>query len=105
MNTTEGMRLVLTNHACKQATVKGFKAEDIQDAFDNPTKVYPSGSHPGQYRVVNGKVCIVGKPKGDTFVGITLYEDTVLTPPRPDQMNTPEGRRYAERYAKGQGRG
>lgn len=105
MKSTEGMRLVLTRHACKQAAQKGFKPEEIQDAFEHPTKVYPSGSHPGQYRIVNGTICIVGEPKGDKFIGVTMYADRVLTEPREDQLNTAEGRRYAERYEKGQGRG
>lgn len=39
------------------------------------------------------------------FTVTTLYQDRVLTPPRQDQLDTPEGRRYAERYLKGLGRG
>ncbi len=106
MKSTAGMTLSLTRHACKQAVQKGFTAEAIQECFDNPKKVYPSGSHPGQYRIVNKDICIVGVPVSETeFRGITMYVNGTLTPPRKDQMNTPEGRRYAERYAKGQGRG
>lgn len=105
MKDTHGMRLTLTRHAVKQAVQKGFSAEAIQDCFDHPKKVYPSKSHPGQYRIVNEDICIVGVPVDDEFKGITLYVNGSLTPPRPDQMNTAEGRRYAERYEKGLGRG
>jgi hypothetical protein len=105
MKTTTGMTLNLSRHACKTAAAKGFTAEAISDCFEHPTEVYPSGSHPGQFRIVNGDVCLVGVPDGNVFRCITLYRDRVLTAPRADQMNTPEGRRYAERYAKGQGRG
>lgn len=106
MNTTEGMRLTMTRHACKQAASKGFTAEQIQRCFDSPKKVYPSKSHPGQYRIVDQDICLVGVPVSATeFRAITLYVNGSLTPPRPDQMNTAEGRRYAERYRQGLGRG
>jgi len=106
MQTTENMTLNMTNHACKQAAQKGFGPDAIKACFENPERVYPSGSHPGQYRVTGGGICLVGVPKdGGRFLVVTLYADRVLTAPREDQMDTPEGRRYAERYAKGQGRG
>ena len=106
MKTTEGMTLTMTRHACKQAAQKGFTAEQIQACFDAPKKVYPSRSHPGQFRIVNKDICLVGIPVSTTeFRAITLYVNGTLTPPRKDQMNTPEGRRYAERYEKGLGRG
>lgn len=106
MKDTNGMRLSLTRHACKTAVQKGFSAEEIQECFDNPKKVYPSKSHPGQYRVVNDAICIVGVPvDGGEFRGITMYVNGSLTPPRKDQLNTPEGKRFAERYEKGLGRG
>jgi hypothetical protein len=106
MKSTEGMTLTLTRHACKQAVEKGFTPEAIQECFANPKKVYPSGSHPGQFRVVNKDICIVGVPVSNTeFRGITMYVNGTLTPPRKDQMDTEEGRRYAKRYADGLGRG
>lgn len=106
MNTTEGMRLTLTRHACKQAALKGFTPELIQSVFDSPVEIYPSGSHPGQFRITGGGICLVGLPvDGSEFRAITLYADRVITPPREDQLNTPEGKRFAERYEKGQGRG
>jgi hypothetical protein len=89
----------------KTALAKGFKAEVIKSTFDSPQEIYPSKSHPGQFRITGNGICIVGEPEGDKFYGITMYADRVITPPREDQMKTPEGRRYAERYAKGLGRG
>lgn len=100
-----GRSLALTGHASSQAQEKGFSAETIAKTFRNPEEVYPSRSHPGQWRVTGNGVCLVGVPEGDKFRVITMYADRVLTPPRPDQLNTKEGRIFAERYAAGQGRG
>jgi hypothetical protein len=106
METTEGMTLTMTRHAIKQAVAKGFTAEQIQRCFDAPKKVYPSGSHPGQFRIVDQDICLVGVPVSATeFRAITLYVNGSLTPPRPDQLKTEEGQRYARRYKQGLGRG
>lgn len=105
MNTTEGMTLIYTQHSKRQLQEKGFKMKDVEATFDSPKEVYASGSHPGQYRVTGNGLCLVGKPEGNDFVLITVYQDRVLTPPRKDQLDTQEGRRYADRYAKGLGRG
>jgi len=105
MYTTVNMKLVLTRHAKKQMEEKGFSEQDVFDAFHDPQRVYPSKSHAGQFRVAGMGVCLVGKPKGSEFVCITMYADGVLTAPRPDQLLTAEGRRYAERYEQGLGRG
>lgn len=106
MNTTKGMTIAFSAHALKQAQDKGFSRNDIMSAFNSPTRVYPNGKkYPGQYRVCGAGICLVGRPEGRSFVVLTMYADGVLTPPRADQLNTPEGRRYAERYEKGLGRG
>jgi hypothetical protein len=105
MKSTVNMRLVLTAHAKKQMVEKGFSEQDVYDMFFEPSRVYPSKSHPGQFRVAGNGMCLVGRPSGVEFVCITMYADGVLTPPRPDQLLTPEGRRYAERYERGLGRG
>jgi len=105
MYTTQGYTLRPTDHALRQILAKGFDADTVRETFSNPTEVYPSRSHPGQYRVTGNGLCLVGEPRGRDFVLITVYLDKVLTAPRADQLNTPEGRRYAQRYAKGQGRG
>lgn len=81
MDTTAGMRLTLTRTACKVAAKNGWTAEQIQDAFDNPKKVYKSKSREGQYRVVNRDICIVGIPVNDTeFVGITMFANGSKAP-------------------------
>jgi Domain of unknown function (DUF4258) len=105
MKSTAGMTIDPTAHALRTMIEKGFSAEVVKATFETPARVYPSGSHPGQYRVTGNGVCLVGKPEGDRFVLITVYQDQVLTPPREDQLDTPEGRRYAERYNNGLGRG
>lgn len=105
MKTTEGLTPKITNHFIKTIQSKGFDPQKIIDAFKNPERVYPSGSHPGQYRVTGNGLCIVGKPEGNRFVMITCYLDGVLTPPREDQLKSAEGYRYAKRYQQGLGRG
>jgi hypothetical protein len=105
MQTTENMTITMTRHACKMAAQKGFDADTIMATFNEPERVYPSGSHPGQYRVTGNGLCLVGTPQEEKFVVITCYADKVLTAPRADQLNTPEGKRFAERYAAGKGRG
>jgi hypothetical protein len=104
MQTTEGFRIHATDHALKQILEKGFPVERIQETFQAPEKIYRNGKYEGQFRVTGNGLCLVGKPKGTTFTLITVYEDGVLTPPRPDQLETPEGQEYARRYAEGQAR-
>lgn len=105
MKTTKGYRLKPTTHFLRQALEKGFDGESIKAAFSSPEEVYPSGSHEGQWRVTGQGLCLVGRFEGSFFVAITIYADRVLTAPRADQLQTEEGRRYAERYANGLGRG
>lgn len=74
MDNTNGMRLTLTRTACKVAAKNGWTAEQIQDAFENPKKVYPSKTREGQYRIVNKSICIVGVKISDgEFRGITMF--------------------------------
>lgn len=94
-----------TRHFLNTVKSKGFNPHDIVSTLKNPTEVYPSKSHPGQWRVTGNGLCVVGKPEESEFVLITVYLDRVLTEVRPDQLNTPEGRRYAERRSNGLGRG
>jgi hypothetical protein len=142
--------LRLTKHAQRMADDKGFTKTMIESTYKGPKRVYPSGSHPGQWRITGNGICLVGIPDSDAdgkalyplsnnsshafyssqssspsssssleegrefisrpdatryFTVITIYQDEILTPPRDDQLNTPEGRRYAERYLRGDGRG
>lgn len=81
MNTTENMRLTLTRTACKVAVKHGFTAEAIQKCFEQPKRVYASKTHPGQYRIVNNDICIVGVPVGDgEFRGITMFANGSKAP-------------------------
>jgi len=105
MKSTEGVTLSLTKHAKKQAKVKGFNVQNIFSMWSEPDRIVASRSHPGQYRVCGNGICVVGIPRGTSFIGITVYVDQDLTPPRPDQLQTKAGRRYAQRYKKGEGRG
>ena len=90
----------LTSHFTKTVLAKGFDPQDVILAIRNPAEVYPSGSHPGQWRVTGRGLCIVGKPEGNEFVLITIYLDRVVTACRPDQLATAEGRRFAQ-YGRG----
>jgi hypothetical protein len=104
MQSTKGFRLHATDHALNQILQKGFAVEKIRETFENPVKLYKNGKYEGQFRVTGNGLCLVGKPKGNTFTLITVYEDGVLTPPRPDQLETPEGQAYARKYAEGKAR-
>lgn len=107
----------LSQHAETQIEQKGFDREMIKKTFMYPQRLYPSKSHLGQYRITGNGLCLVGQPdiiiengknakdQTGTFSVITIYSDQVLTPPRPDQLSTPEGKRYAERFEKNLGRG
>lgn len=81
MNRTQGIRLTLTRTALGVAAKNGWTAEQIQDAFENPKKVYESKTREGQYRVVNKQICIVGVPVGDSeFRGITVFPNGSKAP-------------------------
>jgi hypothetical protein len=101
MDSTAGFKLRATAHATQQILAKGFQISRIQDVFDNPDKVYANKRFEGQYRVTGGGLCLVGKPVDGVFTLITVYEDGVMTPPRPEQLDTPEGRAYARLYNRG----
>ena len=78
--------MTFTRHATQQAIDKRISADAIRSCFTDTSEYYPSGSHPGQYRMTGHGVCLVGVPEGDTFRVITLYLDRVITPLRPDQI-------------------
>lgn len=91
-----GLSLSPSTHFLTTMIKKGFSAERVKACFDSPTKVYASKSHPGQTRVINGDLCVVGRIEGKSFVAITVYLDGVVTEVRADQMNTESGRRFAK---------
>lgn len=110
MENTNGLTLRFTKHAREQMEAKGFKEDVLREDFSAATaddnKIYPNKKYPGQFRVIAGKACLTGKPTGNgVFLVFTMYEDGVLTPPRADQMNTPQGQAYAKRYAKAKASG
>lgn len=102
MESTEGFKLAFTMHAQQQLDSKGISLELAESAFENPDKIYPNKKYVGQFRVTGNGICLIGKPMNGTFKVFTVYEDGVMTPPRPDQLLTEEGRKYAELYEKAQ---
>ena len=102
----EQFTCILSNHAKKIAQEKGFVLKKVLAVFGNPRRVYPSKSHPGQHRITGDGLCLVGIPDDNKkeFLVITIYQDEVITAPRPDQLKTSSGRIYADRYKRGLGR-
>ena len=76
----------LTRHARDRAAEKGFPLDALAVTFAEPECVYPSGSHPGQWRVCGNGVCMVGTVNEEVFTVITVYANRVLTPLREDQL-------------------
>src|SRR6478736_1648409 len=97
---TRDLTLTVTDHALRTILTKGFDPVAVRAVFSHPTRVTEVRAHPGQIRLIGKGLALVGKIDGRRFTLVTVYADGVLTPPRPDQMKTPEGRRYAERYAR-----
>lgn len=102
---TKGLTLVTTQHFLKTVLAKNFNPEKILATFANPRKITEVRAHPGQVRLIGNGLAIVGSVHGGEFHAVTIYSDRALTAPREDQMRTEEGRRYAERFARGLGRG
>lgn len=101
MESTEGYTMRLTAHARQQMEAKKFDKEIVEYTFVNPAKVYPNRKFAGQFRVTGNGICLVGEPMRDgTFLVFTMYEDGVMTPPREDQKDTPEGQEYVALYNK-----
>lgn len=99
MESTEGYTLRLTAHARKQIEAKGFNENSVNEMFGAPEKIYPNKKFVGQFRVTGNGICLIGKPTGRDFLVFTVYEDGVMTPPRADQLETPEGKAYAALYS------
>lgn len=114
IKSTTGYRLTATLHAEKQIRNKRFRFADVQRAFDNPEQINQvrkpdeNGKrvHNGQFRICGNGLALIVEPDGnDKLKLVTVYRDKVITPPRIDQLATEEGRKYAQRYARGLGRG
>ena len=98
MESTKGYKLVFSQHARNQLSTKNLDVARAEGAFENPENIYPNKKYEGQFRIVGNGLCLVGLPMGNIFKVFTVYEDGVMTPPRPDQLLTEEGRKYALLY-------
>ncbi|MFS0885064.1 hypothetical protein [Aeromicrobium sp. 179-A 4D2 NHS] len=81
--------------------------DDVLETLKEPERVYQSGpnsKYPDQWRLTGNGICITADHRGPNLVLRTVFMDGAMTPPRQDQLDTPEGREYAERYAAGLGR-
>lgn len=101
-----GRKIAFESHALSQARKKMFDMATINETFKHPEEVYKNGRYEGQWRITGNGICLVGEPSkdGKTFRVITMYLDKVVTPPRPDQLRTAEGRDFARRFATSGGR-
>ena len=72
----------LSRTATTQAIMNGWCLNEVRDAFNNPKKVYPSKTRPGQWRVVNRDICLVGFPEGSVFRVITMFPNGSQAPRR-----------------------
>lgn len=70
-------------HFIRQASEKGFTAEQIRSAIEQPYKVTDVTRYPGQKRYCGAGVAVVM----DGTRAVTIYADGVVTPLRADQMN------------------
>lgn len=102
MQNTNGLTMRFTKHARQQMEAKQFSWSTVRNGFAEATAenntIYPNKKFEGQFRIIAGNVCLIGKPQNGVFIVFTVYEDGVMTPPRPDQLETPQGRMYAKRY-------
>jgi len=74
-----------SDHAIRQARTKGFTADQILGALNNPYKITDVTRYPGQKRHCGSGIAVV--VDGDRV--ITMYLDGVVTALRPDQMSDP----------------
>lgn len=76
----------ITSHAKQQAANKGFTLEQVFLAHTDPDICYPStqSRFPNQQRHVrDGLVVVVDATRN---MAVTIYENVVETPLRPDQI-------------------
>ena len=82
----QGMSLAAVKferHFIAQAIAKGFTAEDIRDAVENPYKITDVTRYPGQNRYCGKKIAVVM----DGNRAVTCYLDGIVTPRRADQID------------------
>lgn len=97
---------VPSKHFVEQVIEKNLDSKGVTTALHSPAQVYPSASHPGQWRMCGGGICLVVLPdeEAGTLTLITAYLDGVVTAPRADQLHTTAGAEFARRHAAGAGR-
>lgn len=96
-----------TGHFVEKMTSLGIDPDDIVETLRDPDRCYQSGpnsKYPDQWRLTGNGICITADARGRDLVLRTVFMDGEMTPPRPDQLDTEEGREYARRYAMGMGR-
>jgi hypothetical protein len=76
---------MLSTHARKQATMKGWSHEDVLAAANNPSTTYENRRYPGQMRHIRGSIVAVVHPETKKIV--TAYENVTETNLRPDQTD------------------
>ena len=103
----EGKNVRVSQHALDQIVTKRFDGQDVRHAIERPERVTDVTAYPGQVRAVGYGLAVVLEPSnsGREWLVRTVYKDREITAPRADQLATAEGRRYAERFAAGLGRG
>lgn len=82
--------VTFTHHFLAQAVAKGFTAEQISGAVQDPYKVTEVTRHPGQMRFCGQGIAVVIDVNKRS--AITAYLDGVVTEMRPDQVNDPAAR-------------
>ena len=87
----QGKNVRVANHCLKQILAKGFTAEQIRSAIEDPEKVTDVLAKPGQRRACGAGVAVVLAPNnnGREWMAVTVYLDGIKTPLRDDQKNDP----------------
>lgn len=96
-----------TQHFVEKMKTLDIDPEDVIKTLMEPKKCYQSGpnsKYPNQWRLTGNGICITADHRGGQLVLRTVFMDGAMTPPREDQLDTPEGREYARRYYAGLGR-
>lgn len=70
----------LSRKATVNAILNGWCMDAVTEAFKNPKAVYESRQRPGQWRVVNRDICLVGVPDGHVFRVITMFPNGSRAP-------------------------
>lgn len=74
----------ISTHCKEQAALKGWTLDDVFLAHVDPDICYPSGRYEGQQRHIRDNLVVVVDAVRN--VAVTVYENVVETPLRPDQM-------------------